>query len=340
MTHIVIENVNTLSQRDDTIYSFTLSAERLLELGKVERFGVDPNGVNRRYDENHAVEISIAMLDPKMVWMESILGDLKGGSWIYDPLTRELRGAESGYLTIDNGQHRLMALTILNVAERAKLEFTIQATVSMPFERRLKIFRMQMEQKPVDPRLDLAQRHRLGEWVKPVDQEAYELLLKLNSDTTSPLRGVIILDEQDKRPYEGRHRPVGINGKGLHTTLRSVMGGKSPLAALSAPERARVILDTIRLAAQIWPKGWNSSSHILTTARGINAILNLYVSSPNFRGSLGDDFSQESIENALRHAATFDWSAAKFKNAGTRDIVARLDQSIGKNQRAAKAKAG
>jgi len=337
---IVIGNVNTLQQREDTIYNFTLSAERLLELCRVERFGIDPNGVNRKYDENHAMEIAEAMLDPKIVWMEPILGDLTGGSWIFDPTTRELRGsAEKGYISIDDGQHRFQALGVLNATERAKLEFTVQVTIGLSYERRLKIFRMQKERKVIDPRLDLAQRHRLGEWRTDGDREAYELLLKLNSDTTSPLRGVIILEEQEKRPYEGRHRPVGINGKGLHVTLRSVMGGKSPLAALSTPERARVILDTIRLAAQIWPKEWKSDSHILTTARGINAVLNLYVSSPNFRGVLGDDFSQESIEKALRFAETFKWAASGFTNVGVREIVSRLDQAIGRNVVAAKKKA-
>jgi len=334
MNHIVIENVNTLSQREDTIFNFTLSAERLLELCKVERFGIDPNGVNRKYDEVHALEIADAMLDPKIVWMESILGDLTGGSWLYDTETRQLRGSSSGYISIDDGQHRFMALHVLNPTERAKLEFTVQVTIGLSYERRLKIFRMQKERKVIDPRLDLAQRHRLSEWKTEGDQEAYELLLKLNSDTTSPLRGVIILEEQEKRPYEGRHRPVGINGKGLHSTLRSVMGGKSPLAALSASERARVILDTIRLSAQIWPKEWKSDSHILTTARGINSILNLYVSSPNFRGALGDDFTQESIERALRFAETFKWAASNFKNVNVREIVSRIDQSIGKNKRA------
>lgn len=338
MVKIVISNVNTLTQREDTIYNFTLSAEKLLELCKVERFGIDPNGVNRKYDEAHALEISEAMLDPKIVWMEPILGDLTGCPWKFDAETRELTGStDAGYISIDDGQHRFMALGVLNAAERAKLEFTIQVTMGLSYERRLKIFRMQKERKAIDSRLDLAQRHRLGEWKSRVDQEAYELLLKLNADTTSPLKGMVILEEQERRPHEGRHRPAGLNGKGLHSTLRSVMGGKSPLAALSPPERARVILDTIRLSAQMWPKEWKSDSHILTTARGINAILNLYVSSPNFRGALGDDFSQESICRALKYAETFKWAASGFKNVSVREIVSRLDQSIGKNKRALKA---
>src|SRR5690606_36608866 len=151
-------------------------------------------------------DIANAMLDPKIVWMESVLGDLTGGSWLYDSETRVLRGSPAGYISIDDGQHRFMALSVLNAAERAKLEFTVQVTIGLSYERRLKIYRMQKERKVIDSRLDLAQRHRLSEWKTECDRESCELRLKLTSDTTSPLRGVIILEEQEKRPYEGRHR--------------------------------------------------------------------------------------------------------------------------------------
>lgn len=337
---IVIDRVNVLQQRDDSIYSFNLPADRLIELCRVERFGVDPNGVNRKFDENHALTIAEAMIDTSLLWPEAILGDLTGGRWVFDPEAATLTNADgNGYVSIDDGQHRYKALELLNPVERAKLAFSVQVTIGLSFERRLKIFRSQSLRKAIDARLDLAQRHRLGDWKKPVHREAYELVLKLNSDTTSPLRGLVLLEELEKRVYEGRHRPVGINGKGLHGTLCSVMGGASPLAALTPEERARVILDMIRLTATIWPKEWKSDSHILTTARGINAVLSLLVSSPNFRGALGDDFSQESLARALKYAETFKWKASDFRNVSVREIVGRLDQAIGRNKRQVRAAA-
>ncbi len=326
-----IGNVNILTQREVTIYNFTLDAEAVMSLCKVERFGADPNGVNRRYDDRHALEIAAAMLDPNMLWPEPILGDLTG-TWTHDSEDRKLC-TESGYISIDDGQHRWAALSVLNPVERAKLQFTVQATMGLSFEQRLRVFRAQSNRKAIDPRLDMAQRHRLGDWKNPVDSEAYELVLKLSADITSPLRGMILLNEQEKRPYEGKHRPVGINSKGLHSTLRSVLGGSSPLSALSSQERARVVQDMIRLAAAVWPQEWSSDDHALTTARGINAILMLIVSSPNFRGAIGDNFSQESLERGLSLAKSFKWAAAGLRNISAREIVNRLDQSIGRTKR-------
>ncbi len=332
---IVIPNVNVLEQHGDRMYTFTLSAELLVALGKVERFGVDPSGVNRKLDDDHATAIAEAMLDRSIVWIEAILGDL-GGGWLYDESARTLTGPADAFLSIDNGQHRRRALELINALEREHLSFSICATMNMPFERRLKIFRMQRHQKPLDARLDLAQRNVLGEWKSPLDKEAYDLLLLLSSDVTSPLKGLVLLEEQEKRPYEGRHRPVGINGKGLHNTIRSVIGPSSPLHALSPEKRRTTILSLIQLAAQIWPKQWKSDKHILTTARGINALLGLMVSSPNFRGTIGDDFSPESLRRGLEFAESFSWSSADCRNASVREIISRINQSIGRNKRTKK----
>lgn len=330
----VIPNVNCFAQREDKIFSFVIPAELVVSLSRVERFGTDPNGVNRKFDENHALSIADAMLDHSLLWLEPILGDLSGGKWSYDEAKRELTVQPGGYISIDDGQHRWHALSVLNQSERDHLQFTVTATMDLPFERRLKIFRSQNFRKKIDARLDLAQRHKLGDWKNDTAREAYELILMINSETTSPLKGMILLEEQDKRPHEGRHRPIGINGNGLHTTMRSVIGSNSPLSELSSVERKRVILDLIQLSANLWPKEWKSDKHILTTARGINAILMLVVSSPNFRGAIGDDFSMESLQRGLNFVATFKWEASGFRNASVREIVARLDQSLGRNKRA------
>ncbi len=332
-TKRVIENVIVHIQHGDPIYTFSLSAEDVVALSKVEHFGVDSNGVNRRFNEPHALKIAEAMTDHALVWMEPILGDLTG-NWRFDEEKRRLTFGEGAYISVDDGQHRRAALELLNPLEREHLSFNVTATMGLSFERRLKIFRMQKERRQIDARLDLAQRHRLNDWKHPLDREAYELVLQLNSDTTSPLRGMILLEEDESRPYEARHRPKGINAKGLHATVRSVIGGNSPLTNLSPEQRGNVILTLIRLAAEIWRKEWKSEQYVLTTARGINAILMLVVSSPNFRGAIGDNFTQESLRRGLELSRTFKWAASAQKNASVRQIVERLDQSISKNNRA------
>ncbi|MES2953137.1 MAG: hypothetical protein V4674_01090 [Patescibacteria group bacterium] len=327
-----ITGVNVALQRDERIYSFVLTGDQVLQLCRVERFGEDVEGVNRQFDQKHAEEIMAAMANGKSLWLEPILGDLRSG-WKYKD--GELRYDEDDYISIDDGQHRWGALKMLNAEERDHLSFTINATMNLSFNQRLEIFRMQMHRKQIDARLDLAQRHKLGDWKSPIDREAYELVLKLQSDQASPLRGKILLNEQVKRPYEARHRPTGINAKGMVVTLRSVLGGRSPLHVLSADRRAQVVITMISLAADIWPNAWESDQHVLTTARGINAILSLLLSSPNFRAQVGNDFTQESLRKGLQLAKSFQWSVTKNKNDGVNKIVDRLDQAIGRNHQAA-----
>jgi hypothetical protein len=326
-----IINVNRFLQKEDHLYSFVLSAAQVVKLGRVLRFGEDAEGVNRKLDQDHAAKIAEAMVNPALLWLDPILGDLQG-TWAYDEETSSLTFEDDSFLSIDDGQHRWHSLSLLNEVELDRLSFPIVATIGLPYERRLRLFRQQMERKAIDARLDLAQRHKLNEWQSPLDREAYEIVLKLNSDVTSPLRAKILLEEQLRRPYEGRHRPQGINGKGLAVTMRSIIGTKSPLHPLSPEKRCEIIMTMLSLVSRTWGAAWKSDKHILTTARGINAVLQMMVSSPNFRGTIGDNFSHESLRAGLELASTFDWSVGKNRNDSVKKIVERLDQSIGRNR--------
>jgi hypothetical protein len=315
-----------IKQRDVTIYSFALTAELLMLLGRVERFGEDSNGVNRKYDENHAIKIAFAMTqDDTTVLLDAICGDL-AGRWEFEDGI--LTAYADAYISIDDGQHRLAALSLLNAEERERWEFQVMTTQGLDYKTRLRIFRQQMKRKRIDSRLDLAQRHRLDDWRSDAERQAYLLLLQLNSASDSPLKDLIILEETVRRPYGDRYRPEGINANGLWGTLKSVMSKGSPLFALPLEKRAEVALNMIRLASEIWPNAWRSPDHVLTTARGINAILKLMVSSPEFRGVIGDDFRVESLRRGLTYAGRFSWTVGRWRNASTDEIVHRLNDSI------------
>lgn len=330
-----IQPVVCTAQREYRLYTFCLTGRQVLELCRVERFGETPDGVNRKLNEDHAYAIAEAMTHKTdLVWAEALLGDLRG-SWMYDAEAGVLTYGDGSYITLDDGQHRHTALGLLNESELASLSFNITVTQDLPYTQRLKVFRMQGQRKPIDARLDLAQRNKLGDWRTDTDRDAYKLLLELNASPHSPLRGMLILDELVVRPYEGRHRPEGINGKGLFDTIKAVIGQRSPLNELSVAKRAEVVIHMIAAATVIWPKAWKSDKHVLTTARGINAVLSLIVKSPNFRGAVGKDFSQESIRNALSLAAAFDWAPSKHRNLGQSKIAERLDQAMVKGLRAA-----
>ena len=318
---------NIVPQRDVEVFTFTITADELAECSTVERFGESSDGVNRKYDEDHAYSIALAMLQPGTVMLDSICGDLKG-DWKYE--NGFLTAGEGAYISIDDGQHRRGACEMLNPEERARWSFPVVATQGLDYETRLKIFRQQKQRKHIDSRLDLAQRHKLDQWQNDPEREAYNLVLRLNSDPASPLRGMIVVEETIKRPYENQHQTAGINANGLWTTLRSVMGKKSPLYALSLEKRAEVALNMIFVASEVWQKSWRSNDHILTTARGINAVLSLIVSGSNFRVKIGDDFRVESLREGLMLGAKFNWTSKANRNRSAREITTLLDEAIGR----------
>lgn len=318
---------NQVHQRDVTVYTFTVKGEDLPKISRVERFGNSSDGVNRKFDEAHALEIAEAMTRPETVMLDSVCGDLKG-DWRYE--NGRLIMGEGAYLSIDDGQHRRGACEVLNPEELRRWSFPVVATQGLDFETRLKIFRQQRLRKGIDTRLDLAMRHRLDEWRTDAEREAYNLVLQLQSDANSPLKGMIILEETVRRPYEHQHRQDGINAAGLWSTLRSVMGKGSPLNALSLEKRAKVALTMVQLSSEVWSKAWRSNEHVLTTARGINAVLMLIVSGSNFRVKIGDDFRVESLRAGLELASRYNWTAKANRNRGQKEMVMLLDETIGR----------
>jgi DGQHR domain-containing protein len=319
--------VNVLTQKGHTIYSFVMSAEELASYAKVDRFGDSSDGVNRKLDQNHALDIANAMIENDALMLDAICGDLQGDWQLRNGYL--VRG-EDAFLSIDDGQHRWWAVSdLLNPEERARWSFTINATMGIDYETRLRIFRQQSKRKRIDSKLDLAQRHKLNDWKNDAEREAYKLLLELNSDPDSPLKGMILLEETVKRPYEHQHRPEGINANGLWMSLKSAMGKGSPLYTLSIEKRVEVVRNMIRLASEVWPTAWCSKNHVLTTARGINAVLMLMVSSPEFRGVIGSDFTVESLRHGLEYAKRFKWHKDVHKNSGVKEITEGLNRAIG-----------
>jgi len=318
---------NLLTQRSIPVYSFVMSANDLINLARVDRFGESSDGVNRKLNEKHALDIAQAMIDGEAAMMlDAICGDLQGNWEISNGF---LVPSEDAFLSIDDGQHRWYAVTELLVPEeRERWSFNVVATMGLDLVTRLRIFRQQKMRKPIDSRLDLAQRHVLDEWRSEAEREAYNLILVLNSETGSPLKGMIVLEETVKRPYEHQHRVAGINANGLWQSMKSVMGKNSPLFSLSIEKRVEVIRNMILLASETWPTAWGSDEHILSTARGINAVLMLMVSSPEFRGVIGDDFRVESLRRAFQMAKRFSWKASAHKNASVREITDGLNQAI------------
>jgi hypothetical protein len=329
--------VEVIRQGGIDVYIFSMTAEEMTQWCIVERYGEHAEGVNRRLDEDHAHGVANYMLEPDAVMLESISGDLRGNWRVSDGC---LVGDEDSRLSLDNGQHRWYAATNLLIAEeRERWQWPTVATKGLPYETRMKVFLQQGFAKPIDSRLSLAMRYELAlkpggsKYMTEAEQQAYALILALNTEPNSPLKDLIILEEQDKRPYEGRHRPIGINAVGLWQTFRSLMAKSSPIYSLPIHKRVEIVRNVVWLMSETWPKEWRSKDHALTTARGINAVLKLMVSGKEFQIVVGNDFSYPSLKNALAYAKKYRWHVKDHKNASIREITEGIDKAIGAARR-------
>lgn len=329
-----ISNVLVTEQQGIKIYTFAMAAETLAQVCRVEHFWTDLNGVNRKFDEKHMAEIAVAMSAKeagKVLWLEPFIVAFMG-KWTFIPdkqssVTGSLMTEDPGaYLSVDDGQHRSGALKsgLLTAAEIEALSFNVTGTIGLSLEMRMRIFRMQAARKAIDPRLDLAQREKLGDWKSERDHDAYSLVRALAESQVSPLCGLIQIEEgrSDKRP---------IPAHGLYGTIKMLSGVRSSLHGMLPAKRAEVVTCVLRVVSEIWSEAWKSEKHILRTARGVNAVLTLFVSGTNFRQALGTDVTEEAIRRAYGLAKDFDWSASKFSKMG-RDLVAeKLEEAIRKN---------
>lgn len=248
-----ISPVLVTRQPNATIYTFTLSAEEMLELCRVERFGESENGVNRKLKEKRAMNIAMAMLEPDTTFTENPRGSLEGG-WRFEG--SKLHFETGAYIVLDDGQHRRAALEMLNPQERSGWEFVISCTQGVPYPVRLKLFLQQEKGERIDTRLKLQQRAELGLWDNDNQRRAYELCKELSTDPRSPLKDMIILEETDTRPYEGQHRPAGINVTGLWLAFTSLMSRSSPLAQLPPDKQLEVCKNLVRAASHVWDHAW------------------------------------------------------------------------------------
>jgi hypothetical protein len=126
-----------------------------------------------------------------------------------------------------------------------------------------------------------------------------------------------------------------INSKGLMATLRSLVGKASPFHVLSFEQKLEICLRTIRAVQTVWPKLWGSEKHVLSTARGVNAVLYLYIRGVNFNRALGGSFEEKAIVQALMYGQQCKWTTGAAENLTSIHLADRLDGAIGRGCQAA-----
>lgn len=307
-------------------FSFTLKVSQLLELGRIDRLADTKGGVQRRQSSRHIENIVKDVSDNQAPLPQNVICEISG-DFRYDESRGHLDLKAGSYLSLLDGGSRLEAFRTMPVKLRNTMDVQVVAYVPLTLEQRRIIFETQTKNRKVDQRHLLALKHATGAWVKPQDQEIYELCLMLNGDDNSPLCGKISFQEEE-RAYSARHRPDGANVVGLIPTFRKVFGPTSPLGRKSQKERQQYVQNVFAAARKTWPGIWDSNSHILTTSRGIRSLLLLITNSPAYTMYLGKDLSADRIHEAVELARTFNWSADHNKGKTVEQIVTSLNQSI------------
>ncbi len=327
---VLIPAVSVYTQHGIALHKFMITAAVLIKHARVDRFGESPTGIQRKLDQRHADDILEAMAqNPKLILIEPIFIHLEG-KWFMEDGALCTDDPEA-YMSIDDGGHRFAAMGALIASEQEAWVFDATAAMGLTMEDRMRIFRQQELRKEIDSRLNLAHAAFLGDWKDELARDCYALCKELNGSPISPLYRQVIMEEMVKRPMEGQHRPSGINVVGLMTTLRRVLGKHSTLRAYPMDKRQQLVIAYLSAAKEIWPRAWTSDTHVLQSARGIRAVLLLITNGTEFGRIVGTEPTLEKMRDALSLAKSYDWSARNNVNANEKQIMERLDQSIGRN---------
>lgn len=323
-----IDRVTPIKQGELTIYSFPLTAKKLRELGVISRLHEQEGGIQRKLDEVKGGEIALAMVDPTVQWLDAIIVHLEPlGSWCYE--RGSINYSDDFRLSVDDGQHRRYALDGLNDQELERLgEFSVTAAFALTFKQRFELFLQQEKRRHIDRNLQLEGRYLIDKWDAPSDKTAYGIVRALALNERSPLFDKVELEEVERRQIGVVHPKL--LAIGLNRSVKSAISNKSLLYGMDAKKQEDIMVRYLRIASEIWSDKWGKpSEYIISSARGVNSLLRLFVSSATFRLMLThNDFSDVRLRSVLLLASAFDWSVATNKNRSDRDLIVRLDDMM------------
>lgn len=340
---MILTNVIRMEQRGIKLFIFPLSGNRLLEISKVEHFGVDEKGVNRKFDYRHSKKLFDYMTQPGAHLFEPFLGDI-GREWQWSEKEHTLTSQSEAHLSIDDAQHRLAALSLLLPEDIATWNFLVLATKGLAYKERLKIFNQQRLRKKIDPRLALQIMDKTNTFPDEKDKRAYELLKKLHYLTHSPLYQNLLMEElqpKKKIPTDEVLKLKGIisniqqanspaarlrSPQAYKLNIVSLMGyckrlmfsPHSPLYGMSLEMQYRVVRDYLNAAQEVWTSAWNNPrACFLRRYHGIAALLD-FLTFGIFKEEV-EKWNKSTYKKLLQHGAKFDWSYTQFKGVGMPD---------------------
>src|SRR5438477_5795768 len=106
-------------QAGNELFTFVVPARELIHFSRIERFNETKGGVERKLNYAHLLKLKRFMLQPHATIAEPILGNLEG-DWNIDRHAGIITREENGFLSVDEGQHRIAALLLLPENEQEK----------------------------------------------------------------------------------------------------------------------------------------------------------------------------------------------------------------------------
>jgi DGQHR domain-containing protein len=186
-------------------------------------------------------------------------------------ITELLTNAEGKVGYINDGQHRELGLLLSNVAD--SIELNVVASLGASSEIAYKTFAdINEKQSKVSKTLLHHIRWEIQEFEDQFTGEAYELVLKLDSDNDSPLQGKIKIFEDDVRRW--------VSSPSLTDWLdRYIIGIGKPLQDFSNQERLRILKNYFQAWKELYPEQWDEEirkDYVLTKAMGIHIMCAIF----------------------------------------------------------------
>lgn len=356
---MIIKNVKEIQTDKEKLYFFSLNGNELTNIAEIRKFGNEAEGIGRYIDYDHAIKIR-EYFERGGIIPENIVGQLNG--WNYQAshaMNGELAGDENSKIIITDGQHRVVALSMLSAELQRKLVFEVVGTMGN-HRSQLKMAVRQAKRKPLDPRYIL----QVADFTDSFDDEptkrAYQILKKLNQEKDSPLFESLWMIE--KAPHLGgaireeiqrytirlqnikglppavalRESKIAINVVSALGHLKAVLRSDfSPIVKKSQPEQYAIVKNLLQAAAAVWPEAWkNPDKFYLKRTQGIGALIKLITLSGNFREFVKDDWSQDNFRRILSLVSGFDWGLKQYRDnpqlkfPTVYDLATQLDNQL------------
>lgn len=299
-----------------------IDGETLAQQYRVRRYKYDHGaGVNRILDDNRTLEIAESMqAGNSLVSTDNLVLHLEGK---YRRKLGKLLLTNESILEVIDGQHRTLAVELLEPAQRRKWAFTAHIYVNLTHEQKLKLFFQQTLRKPIHTAMSLQLKAQLGQFSNSKEELCYRCCEIINTDERSPLKGLVDFDEPEyaaggrkQLSAAGRVQtaPGHVTLSALMRILRTLYTKRSPLYGFNLEQLSNVLLWTLQAAKATWGTNWRDVTSPLRLSSGLEVIF-LVHNQAQFCQALGMDYKRSGIMQAFQYGSGFRWNVDKTKIA-------------------------